>query len=225
MSQIMPDSKINRHIRVFISSTFKDMMNERNHLVKFVFPRLRKLCEERQVVWGEVDLRWGVTDEQAADGKVLPICLEEIKQCRPYFIGILGERYGWIPAEIPEHVIEREPWLKEHIHDKKSVTELEILHGVLNNPKMADHAFFYFRDPNYVKTVPDDKRSDFVEEVTDEEIKAYGQEEAERRAAERRVKLFDLKTEIMGSDFPSKGFSKPEELGKQVLEDLTEVIN
>lgn len=85
-----------RQIRVFISSTFRDMQAERDHLVKFIFPQLRKLCESRGVTWGEVDLRWGVTDEQAAEGRVLPICLEEIKRCRPYFIGLLGERYGWI---------------------------------------------------------------------------------------------------------------------------------
>jgi len=49
-----------RVIRVFMSSTFKDMMAERDHLVKFTFPQLRKLCESRGVVWGEVDLRWGI---------------------------------------------------------------------------------------------------------------------------------------------------------------------
>ena len=81
----------NREIRVFISSTFRDMQAERDYLVKFIFPQLRKLCESRGVTWGEVDLRWGVTDEQAAEGKVLPICLEEIKRCRPYFIGLLGD--------------------------------------------------------------------------------------------------------------------------------------
>ena len=26
---------------------------------------------------------------------------------------------------------------------------MEILHGVLNDPGMAGHAFFYFRDPSY----------------------------------------------------------------------------
>ena len=130
-----------RQIRVFISSTFRDMKEERDHLVKFVFPQLRKLCELRGVVWGEVDLRWGIPDEQKAEGKVLPICLEEIKRCRPYFIGLLGERYGWIPDAIPRETVEREPWLQEHLHGRKSVTELEILHGVLNNPEMADRAF------------------------------------------------------------------------------------
>ena len=53
-------------------------------------------------------MRWGVTDEAAAEGKVLPICLEEIKRCRPYFISLLGERYGWAPQSIPEELIERE---------------------------------------------------------------------------------------------------------------------
>ena len=86
-----------RTVRVFISSTFRDMHAERDYLVKFVFPQVRKLCESRGVTFTDVDLRWGVTDEQRAEGKVLPICLQEIKGCRPFFIGLLGERYGWVP--------------------------------------------------------------------------------------------------------------------------------
>jgi hypothetical protein len=49
-----------REIRVFISSTFRDMQEEREELVKQVFPQLRRLCESRGVTCGEVDLRWGV---------------------------------------------------------------------------------------------------------------------------------------------------------------------
>jgi hypothetical protein len=141
-----------RVIRVFVSSTFRDMQEEREELIKHIFPQLRKLCESRGVVWGEVDLRWGITDEATAEGKVLPICLEEIKRCRPYFIGLLGERYGWVPEEIPPDLMAQEPWLQEH--RQQSVTELEILHGVLNNPAMADHTFFYLRDPAYVDSLP-----------------------------------------------------------------------
>ena len=46
------------------------MQEEREELVKRVFPLLRRICEERGVTWGEVDLRWGVTDEQKAEGAV-----------------------------------------------------------------------------------------------------------------------------------------------------------
>jgi tetratricopeptide (TPR) repeat protein len=198
-----------RQIRVFISSTFRDMKEERDHLVKFTFPQLRKLCESRGVVWGEVDLRWGVTDEQKAEGKVLPICLEEIKRCRPYFIGLLGERYGWIPDAIPPEIIEREPWLAEHVRGRKSVTELEILHGVLNNPEMAEHAFFYFRDPAYVDSLPPSARKDFTVESV---------EDAKR--------LQDLKGRIRASGFPVREeYPDPKALGDLVMADLTAVID
>jgi hypothetical protein len=65
---------------------FRDMQEEREELVKQIFPQLRRLCESRGVTWGEVDLRWGVPDEAKAEGKVLPLCLAEIERCRPYFI-------------------------------------------------------------------------------------------------------------------------------------------
>lgn len=196
-------------VRVFISSTFRDMHAEREELVKRVFPQLRKLCEQRGVIWGDVDLRWGVTDEQKAEGKVLPICLEEIQRCRPYFIGLLGERYGWVPDEIPQDIIQREPWLAQHLHH--SVTELEILHGVLNNPEMADHAFFYFRDSKASKRVEDElaKEPNYRPELEDS-----------------LAKLKSLKKKIEGSGFPVRtNYPDPKALGEMVLKDLTGVID
>lgn len=35
-----------RVIRVFVSSTLRDMQAERDELIKRTFPQLRKLCEE-----------------------------------------------------------------------------------------------------------------------------------------------------------------------------------
>jgi uncharacterized protein DUF4062 len=77
-SPAAPIASSPREIRVFISSTFRDMQEEREELVKHIFPQLRRLCESRGVTWGEVDLRWGVPDEAKAEGKVLPLCLAEI---------------------------------------------------------------------------------------------------------------------------------------------------
>ncbi len=184
------------------------MKEERDILVKRIFPVLKKACEERGVTWGEVDLRWGVTEEQSAEGKVLPICLEEIKRCRPFFIGLLGERYGWIPDAIPKDLIMREPWLKEHL--SHSVTELEILHGVLNNPAMTAHAFFYLRDPGYLKKLPEGANlSEFVSED-----KASGE------------KLDDLKKRIRRSNFPiHENYADPEAAGELILRDIQGVID
>jgi len=80
-------------VRVFISSTFRDMQAERDHLVRFVFPKLRQELVERRIHLVDVDLRWGVTSDQDA----FELCMDEIDRCHPRFICILGGRYGWVP--------------------------------------------------------------------------------------------------------------------------------
>jgi hypothetical protein len=130
----MRPSSQSRTIRVFLSSTFLDFSEERDLLVRKVFPELRRKCRERQVELVDVDLRWGITEKEAQQGKVLPICLAEIDRARPYFMGFIGERYGWIPMGdfYPSDVLDDPDlgWVKDHIGGK-SVTDLEILHAVL----------------------------------------------------------------------------------------------
>jgi tetratricopeptide (TPR) repeat protein len=117
---------------------------ERDELVKRVFPQLRHLCEDRDVAWSYVDLRWGVPEELIADGHLLPICLAEIDRCSPFFIGILGERYGTVPDSVPRELLERESWLLSC--PNASITEIEIRHGFHNQKDQSDCAFFYFRE-------------------------------------------------------------------------------
>ena len=200
------------------------MQEDREELVKRVFPQLRKLCETRGVIWTEVDLRWGISDQQKAEGKVLPICLAEIQRCRPYFIGILGERYGWIPEEIPRDLMEREPWLAEL--PGRSVTELEILEGVLNNPAMAEHALFYFRSRAYLNTLPLEKQQAYAEHPLEEEVKELGEEHAIGRAEERCARLTNLKRKIRESGLPVReDYPDPRALGALVLADMSSVID
>lgn len=192
-----------RAIRVFVSSTFRDFAAERDRLARFTFPRLRRICEERAVVFTDVDLRWGITDEQVAEGEVLPICLAEIDASRPFFIGMLGQRYGSEPGRISEELVERYPWLAKHL--TKSVTELEIVHGVLNAPEMAGRAFFYFRDESASLALGPD---------------------AAPESAQVAERLADLKARIEASGLPlRKGFATPEELEAAVLSDLTAAID
>ncbi|MEW6366949.1 MAG: tetratricopeptide repeat protein [Acidobacteriota bacterium] len=150
----------NRRIRVFVSSTFRDMVEDRNQLMTHAWPALRRLCRERQVEFVEVDLRWGITEAQSTRRETLKLCLDEIRACRPFFICMLGERYGWVPGDdaFTEDLKEEQPWLAGL--RGKSVTEMEILHGVLNNPEMVQRTFFYFRDPAYAKTRGSDYLSD-----------------------------------------------------------------
>lgn len=93
--------------RVFISSTFADLEDERAALHDSVFPELGRLCAALGAHFQAIDLRWGVTTEAARDQRAVSICLEEIDRCRaatprPYFVLLLGNRYGWCPP--PETV-------------------------------------------------------------------------------------------------------------------------
>lgn len=199
-------SASSRAIRVFISSTFRDFTTERDLLVRSVFPDLRRRCRERHVELIDVDLRWGITEAETEQGQVLPICLAEIDRARPFFVGLLGERYGWTPTvdQFEEAIVAEHPWLTEHLGGK-SVTELEILHGVLNNPHMAGHAFFYFRDPAWSREQGDD----YVSE---------GQMESQKLAA--------LKQRIRASGFPvADNYASPEEAARLIGEDLWRVID
>lgn len=182
------------------------MQAERDELVKRVFPLLRRRCQERGVAWSEVDLRWGVTDEQASEGAVLPICLAEIERTRPYFIGLLGQRYGWVPGEIGSELAGRFGWLTEDLH--RSVTELEILHGVLNNPDADGHAYFYLRDPAWVATLPPESRALYLEPDAD-----------------GAARLEALRERVRGSGFPVVDYGDPGALGERVLADFETLID
>src|SRR5206468_10270300 len=81
---------------------FRDMQAERDWLHAYVFPALAERLRERYHYLEPIDLRWGV-DLTEADGQhakellVLKVCLDEIRRSRPFLIGLLGDRYGWIP--------------------------------------------------------------------------------------------------------------------------------
>jgi hypothetical protein len=137
-------------LRVFISSTFRDLQEEREYLVKKIFPEIRTICRERGITFTEVDLRWGLTEEQAILGNVIRICLEEVDKCRPYFIGIIGDRYGWVPEFhellMDPDLLTKYPWIEEVAMQGASVTEMEFIHGVFNAQQVdGEYAFFYHR--------------------------------------------------------------------------------
>jgi hypothetical protein len=151
-------------VRVFISSTFRDMAAERDVLARRIFPKLRRYSEEHGLPLSEIDLRWGITSEEAAEGKIIELCLHEIDSCRPYFFSMLGERYGLIDPHAAERLADRFPHLLPFAD--RSVTELEIRHGALGpQPAPRDRCFFYLRDPNYLDHLPEGAdRNDFANE-------------------------------------------------------------
>lgn len=97
----VPDERlVDRSIRVFVSSTFRDMQGERDMLERTTFPALQSRFRERGVELLCVDLRWGVPPDAEKD-VTIDLCLAEVNRCRPWFIGLLGERYGEVLKGAP----------------------------------------------------------------------------------------------------------------------------
>ena len=100
--------------RVFISSTFSDMIAERDALQENTFRRLQDYCKRRGARFQAIDLRWGVSEEAALDQETMDLCLGELRRCqrvtpRPNFLVLLGQRYGWcpLPPRIPSSEYEQ----------------------------------------------------------------------------------------------------------------------
>ena len=196
LSSPMPSTN---ELRVFVSSTFRDLQEEREHLIKKVFPEIRAICRGRGVTFTEVDLRWGLTEQDAMLGHVIRTCLEEVDRCRPYFIGIIGNRYGWVPEfhEIlmdPE-LLQKYPWIEEIALEGASVTEMEFIHGVFDSsPADGEYAFFYHRQ-------------DGDGEVDDPE------------------RLAELIDRARSTGHPFQNFESVESLGEMVRHDLVTMID
>ncbi|XP_063770572.1 NACHT domain- and WD repeat-containing protein 1 [Pseudophryne corroboree] len=109
-SLILPTERSN-NVRLFISSTFSDMAEERDALMELAYPEVQAFCQKHGLTFEVVDMRWGVRDYASVDHITTDLCLKEIETCQrtsigPYFIGLVGNRYGFRP--IPRVIDEEE---------------------------------------------------------------------------------------------------------------------
>lgn len=154
-----------REVRVFLSSTFKDMQAERAYLVTNVFPEVRAFCRTRAATFTDIDLRWGISDDLANTGFTYDICLSEIERCAafpPFFIGFLGERYGWIPnnSELAQFKISptgdadgREAMIELARRAQISVTEIEMRYAFEKYAQARTHSRLFLRAPALTDTL------------------------------------------------------------------------
>ncbi len=142
--------------RLFISSTFNDLKEERNILQNEVFPVVRDFCRTYGYNFEPIDLRWGVTNEAGLDHQAIDICINEVKKLfnypRPNFLVILADRYGWIPVpnkvestyftKLNERIDQEErsllqKWYKEDTNSIPAYYILQPVDSILGSAKEA----------------------------------------------------------------------------------------
>lgn len=161
---------VNKTISVFVSSTFKDMQAERDYLNKYVLPRLQESLIAKGIIIKIIDLRWGISndsvDEESFEAKVLHVCSDAIQTSRPYFIALLGGRYGWVPSMELMNIAKESLCESERevlANDDMSITEMEILLGALGNKDYLEHSFFCLRDDNVYASIDHGYRDVYVD--------------------------------------------------------------
>ena len=134
-------------VRVFVGSTFQDLSRERDLFARRGVPSLEKRCRELGLDIVILDLRWGISAQEAKERQTLLRCLTAVESCKPFFVGILGQRYGWIPPkEEMEQAAKVFPWLATE--GERSITELEILQALQLSGSAEITPFFYLVEPD-----------------------------------------------------------------------------
>uniref|UniRef100_A0A5F8GAK5 Telomerase associated protein 1 n=1 Tax=Monodelphis domestica TaxID=13616 RepID=A0A5F8GAK5_MONDO len=153
-----------RSVRIFISSTFRDMHGERDLLLRSVLPALQAQAAPHHISVRGIDLRWGVTEEEIQKDRQLELCLGEVENSQ-LFVGILGSRYGYVPpnSNLPDHP--HFHWVKDY-PPGRSVTEMEVMQFLNrgSHQQGVSPALIYLRDSSFLSSVPDGWKIDFASE-------------------------------------------------------------
>lgn len=177
-----------RRYLIFLSSTFRDMDAERDSVKFHVINRLNRKYRQYNISFQVVDLRVGINTEilpeDEGENKVLEVCLSKIDQARPFFVGLLGSRYGWCPdnrriADICRRLDGSGD--AQSLYSGCSVTEIEILHAISQKSETAGNAVFFIRSADSYSDMPAHLRS-----AIDDSIDSSGQG---RRNAEKLASL------------------------------------
>ena len=91
---------------------------------------------------------------------MIEICLNEINQTRPFFIGLVGNRYGWCPThedvQKNPRLLNVFPEIRQYIEQGLSMTEIEMQYGVLSAAEKV-YANFYIKSGQDTKNTPEEQ--------------------------------------------------------------------
>ncbi|XP_048211653.1 telomerase protein component 1 [Perognathus longimembris pacificus] len=223
---LSPMAPISHHgwhsIRIFISSTFRDMHGERDLLLRSVLPALQAQAAPQHISLHAIDLRWGITEEETRRNRQLEVCLGEVENSQ-LFVGILGSRYGHIPPNynLPDHP--HFHWTQQY-PSGRSVTEMEVMQ-FLNRDQCLQpsaRALVYFRDPSFLSSVPDAWKSDFISESEEAAYRIAELKSYLRRQKEITCRRYSCEWGGVAAGRPYAGGL--EEFGQLVLQDVWNVI-
>ena len=220
----------------YICSTPLEFTEERDFLAENIYPSIVEFAVRRGVLFCPTDLRWAPDNKVFCKGELLRLLLDSISKCSPFFICLLGERYG-------PHRPENEPpllqggtvqmdklnpldknyliaasatysWLVQEDNQSCSLTELEIIHAAFLGD--STHCRFYFRQKEHLeglyRNASDEERS---------RLDTLYQVESEYAG----MKIQDLRQRIVKKGLPVQYYTTLGQLGNLVLNDWIDIVD
>ncbi|MEZ5942515.1 MAG: DUF4062 domain-containing protein [Planctomycetaceae bacterium] len=199
-------------LRVFLSSTFVDMIAERDALQRTTFPSLYRTAPVDVI---PIDLRWGIRDENTIGGKLIDLCLDSVSRSS-VFVGMIGQRYG---AVIADEILATKLPQRDYLKLGLSLTECEIraAFAMKESGEGPQHLFFGFRkndwtflDERVRLLLPDAFRNYAPYEFADDDPALLG-------------KLADLRDFIRSRDCTVIEYANADEFAECVRRELIQI--
>ncbi|KAJ8324801.1 hypothetical protein O5D80_007029 [Batrachochytrium dendrobatidis] len=160
---------------VYVCST-SDADNERRYLFETVFPMLMQDLAYRHIDLHFVDMKLDLRDGVDPHSQLHAACTQ-IRRAS-LFIGIFGAKLGPVfqKQDISSYIMETYPFLKQELAIPKTITELEIACALQETDSRysvnAQRAcLFYFRDPNFSRSMPKSFRAQYEPNDLEEKAK------------------------------------------------------
>ena len=149
------------HITIRIISTIPDMVAEHYYFIKHVFPDLKEICLDHDIVLDYVDLFYSMTEKEFNSCRSVIRYFESIDSDRTFYVCFRGQKLGCVPTheDIDRLTLQKYPELVSYIGNM-SFMELTVMHaihpfekcenGEIQRLPPVKHSLFYFRDEHYL---------------------------------------------------------------------------
>lgn len=123
------------------------MHDERDFLLNTVEPQINAQLTDLNVNVEFCDFRWGIDTRQSGSDSsrtIFDACFGAIETCKPIFLGLLGQRYGWVSQDQAVHQLLKNKF-DGSIPLDRSVTEYEIRYALKVSKSLGLKTIFLFR--------------------------------------------------------------------------------
>jgi len=132
------------------------MQEERDTLVKRIFSAISKTVRERSATVGGGGLTWGHLRMNRGRRQSSAFVPGKRSSAAAYFIASWATRYGRYLARAKRSFWKRIRGSWQHLQQSGNRTGNPL--GAIHETGLRGHAYFYFRDPRYVESIPEGRQ-------------------------------------------------------------------